>query len=160
MSLENPRKEPSERKRFMEFEGKQFEVVDIDALQAQDIKPGDRTIISTESGNRYMLRFSKSAKAPKVYSERTKFEDGYELFNKYDDEHPTVAEIGKPFEFTMITDKKKNLGQPFTSTPVTAIEIRCGLDDAIENNPRQVSGSDMASMITEQFKAKPRIDKE
>lgn len=143
-------------KRSMEFNGEQFEVEDVNILMAKDIKSGDRIMIKTQDGNRYMIRWSKSANAPKIYNEKADgFKTGYELGFTYG-EGDAVAEVGKVFKFAIVANKEKTRGKPFTVTEVVAIEIRRGIDDAIE---KAASGTSMAGMLIDQVAGKKkRID--
>lgn len=139
-----------------------FEVDDLNAIDASDVKPGDRAIISTQSGNRYMLRHSDSREGQLViYSER----DGFDAAHA----HPfmirrrsSIAEIGKPMNIFAITDEQTNAGTEWTSTPVTRIEVRRGLDAAIKEAERQNQsggiGTMMANMVKEQVSGNAKRD--
>ena len=82
-------------KEFLEVDGKHFEVRRPEILNISDIVPGDRIFVSTRTGNRYMIRWSQSANAPKIYSERENFDIGYVMANTYHN-NPMVTEKGKP----------------------------------------------------------------
>jgi hypothetical protein len=142
-------------KRFMDFQGEQFEVNDVDVLQAKDIKSGDRIMIKTQDGNRYMIRWSKSANAPKIYNEKADgFKTGYELGFTYS-EGDAVAEVGKVFKFAVVANKEKTRGKPFAVAEVVAIEIRREIDDAIE----KAASTSLAGMLINQVSGKKkRID--
>jgi len=144
-------------KKFTKFEGKQFEVENPGTLSEGDINSGDRVFISTESGNRYMLRRSKSAGGQiKIYNEKAdNFKLGYILAAQGE-----IAKVGDPFEFIVRISKDK--GQKHNSTKVVGIEIRRGVDDVIENSKRDKrSGafSSMSDMIIKQTShAKEKVD--
>ena len=115
-------------KETVTFAGQEFPVERPRILTVSDIRPGDRVFISTESGNRYMLRRSKSAGgAIKIYNERTGgFKHGDELSATGE-----IAKVGAGFNFiTQISPGKET---EYNATMVTAIEIRRGFDAAIEN---------------------------
>ncbi len=137
------------RKRTMDFGDREFEVLDVNILRPSDIVAGDRTMITTGSGNRYMIRWSKSGGGPKIYNERTEFKEGFPLYNKYTDGSP-IAEVGKPFEFYIITDTAANIGQKMEATPVSAIEIRKGIDDAIESGHQKISFGGIAQALIDE----------
>lgn len=109
-----------------------MESVYLQELTPKDIKSEDRAFISTESGNRYMIRRSKSAgDKMKVYNERNHFNDGYEIVPR--DNPEVIAETGKRFLFTMLGfDKETKSGrQGFNATKVTEIELRKGIEKLI-----------------------------
>ena len=102
-------------------------------LKPSDFGKDDRVFISTESGNRYMIRWSKSGNTFKIYNERADdFNHGETLYNSYDGD-TSIAETGKPLEFFIVTDPVRNLGRKMAATQVTGIEIRRNIDSAIEN---------------------------
>ncbi len=137
--------------RTMDYRGNTFEVVDLHILTPKDIARGDRVLIGTESGNRYMVRRSESRNGVlMIYNEKTgNFEKGNPLHLKTKED--IIAEIGKEMKFIAVTDERRNLGSDFTSTKVNAIEIRKGLDAAIQSAPEQKGdlGSLMAKMLHE-----------
>jgi hypothetical protein len=123
----SPQDQPN--RRFIEFRGKQYEVLDKRYISADAISIGDRAFIGTESGNRYMIRRSRShSDALMIYSERTAFGDGYVLLASTD-----LAEIGKPAIFH-VKDPSTGEDRTFSTTTVTAIEIRKGFDTAVESS--------------------------
>ena len=141
---------PSEQeKRYIEFRGEKFEIEDVDILSAQDIQKGDRVFISTKSGNRYMIRMSAVHEGMlKIYNEKEGdgFKTGYEL---HYDQGP-IAEVGKGFSFVMRISEDK--GQKYDATEVTGIEIRRGLDAAIQKASQEVSGGDIARALIDSLK--------
>ncbi|MFH1893787.1 MAG: hypothetical protein ABIK83_14030 [Candidatus Zixiibacteriota bacterium] len=115
-----------------------------DDLKGSDINPNDRVFIRTKSGNRYMLRRSKSAgNAIKIYNERADgFKQGYILY----DDGSALARVGKEFEFTVYIAEAK--GQSYVSTTVKDIEIRRDIDEACNNSDEiQGWGAYIASKI-------------
>jgi len=95
-----------------EFQGKQFKVERPQSLSAGDIQPGDRVIITTGSGNRYMLRQSKSAGGIKLYNEKADgFKVGYPLHDS-----GQIAKVGEELAATIITAPGK--GRKVQSTVV------------------------------------------
>lgn len=132
-------------KRSMEYRGQQFEIEDVSVLSGKDMQLGDRVFISTESGNRYMIRVSKSLGGLKIYNEKA---DGFKVGNVLYDSGESLAEVGKPFDFTFYISNDK--GQKYQATTVTAIEIRRGLDKAIEDSETETSGHGMAQMLKDQ----------
>ena len=130
-------------KKHYEFQGKQFEVDEPAELTADDIQIGDRVFVTTESGNRYMLRRSKSRNgALMVYNQRDQFSSGHPLHVQA----KTLATIGMPFDHFFITDTEKNLGTKQSTTPVTRIEIRRGFDDVAES-AQGAEGANLADML-------------
>jgi|SRR3989344_2242780 len=140
----NERAPKTSQKKFYENEhlGK-FEVVELQALNPADIHDEDRAFIHTASGNRYMLRHSRGRNNKLViYNEQKggfKAEDAHSFYTRKDS---AIAEVGKPFNVLAITDEQKNTTSEWTSTAVTRIEVRRGIEAAIRNAvSRQTSGS-------------------
>lgn len=141
---------PEEKpKRTYEYRGQQFEVEDVNVLYGKDIQPGDRVLISTESGNRYMIRFSKSADALKIYNER---ESGFKTGEILYDNGGPIAEIDKGLNF--IVRISNDRGQKYRATKVTAIEIRRGIDKAIEEAPDEIGFGGIARMLKDHAKGR------
>lgn len=135
--------------------GQKFEVERPGVLTVDDIRNGDRAFVMTESGNRYMLRRSKSANgAIKIYNEKKdKFQQGYELYNQGE-----IARVGEGFNFVMSLSQTE--GQKYSATRVVGIEIRRGIDDAIENSgeERKSNVSGLAEELIGNFHAKDFAD--
>lgn len=156
MGIENKGYTPPEAlSRKMEFQGKSYEIKDVNTLHAQDIGKNDRVFITTQSGNRYMIRWSKSKGVPMIYSEREQFKNGKELANNYAD-GKAVAEIGIPMEYITVTNKEQRVGTKQRSSQVTAIEIRKDIDDAIEHAASETNFSTIATSLKNQFHEKPK----
>ncbi len=160
MSFEIPAENISSQngKKYNEFGGKQFEIENPSSISVADIKPGDRAFISTKSGNRYMLRRSKSAGGEiKIYNEKAdNFKMGYVLASQGE-----IAKAGDPFDFIVRISKDK--GQKHNSTEVVGIEIRRGIDDAIENSSseRKTGGLNLISdAIIKSSHAKEQVDQD
>lgn len=136
-------------KETKDFNGQQFEVERPSSLSVADINPGDRVLITTESGNRYMLRRSKSAGgAIKIYNEKADgFKLGYQL-----ESQGNIANVGNKFNFMVRLSQDK--GREYGATSVTAIEIRRGIDDAIEKYARENEnkGGGFGQMLAEGLK--------
>jgi hypothetical protein len=131
-----------------------FEVVELPSLSPADVGNDDRAFIYTESGNRYMVRHSKSrGGALVIYNER---EGGFFAENA----HPfrarsnTLASVGQSFEYFAITDEASQEGNMATSTKITRIEVRRGLDKAAENGT--ITGESIADMLIDTAKGKRR----
>lgn len=135
----NPQVLPPENK-TMELGGHKFRIDEPKILLTADIERGDRVIVTTASGNRYMLRRSERRNgALMISNEReSKFENFYPVY----DPGQAFAEIGKPMEFMAVIDEEKMIGQSQTSQSVTAIEIRRGLDKAIHSSVESVGGGE------------------
>ena len=118
-------KQRSEERGTYEVAGRTYESIRVSILKKTDIGQNDRIYVKTESGNRYMIRWSKTINAPKIYSERTDFKDGYPLVDQYPGDTP-IAEVGKPFLFMMMVKGPDdgNLGQKMETAKVMDIEIR------------------------------------
>lgn len=138
-------------KEYLEVGGEKFEVIRPEILNISDIVAGDRTLISTKSGNRYMIRWSKSLNAPKIYNKREGINKEYVMSNTYLT-NTTVAEKGKPFSFTTVLNEK--MTQEHQATEVTDIEIRKGLDKAIQSGTVQPKGKGLLDMLKEHVNGK------
>ena len=107
-----------------------FEIVEIEAITGKNVETGDRAFIYTESGNRYMLRRSKSNNdSLMVYNEREgKFapESGRVLGVQKESQY--LAEVGQPFHAFAIGSVEAMTGQEFKSTLVKRIQIIRGID--------------------------------
>ena len=111
-------------------DGKEFKVDEPSVLNPDDIEDGDRVFVKTESGNRYMIRHSKSAGgALKIYNEKAdSFKLGYPLYHQ----GQPIAEVGERFDFMIVTEK--NLATGYGATEVIGIEIRRGFDEYVESD--------------------------
>ena len=91
------------QKRTIDFSGRTFEVDDVNILNQLDIQRGDRVLITTNSGNRYMIRRSESRDGALMISneKESNFNVFYPLYNQGE----AIAEIGKIME-CKITNKK------------------------------------------------------
>ena len=118
-------------------------------LVAGDLKVDDRAMVSTESGNRFLVRISQSKGMLMIHSERADFKDEAPLYVKGPTE--LLAEIGKPFAFVrvvgVIVPGKQVMGEPYTSTPVTGIEIRRGIEAAVRTAEKNASLPSIAGML-------------
>src|SRR3989338_1327504 len=142
MGFENQNKQPQNR--TMDVLGQKYEVVDISILNPNLIDQGDRVLISTKSGNRYMVRRSRShGGALMIYNERENFSNGYLLH----DQNKTIAKITEPMKLLMITDETKQLGREIESTEITAIEIRKGVDDILNSTPDELKTKSLADRL-------------
>lgn len=132
--MEGPPSSRNPQKRYEHPQLGSFEVVELNAIKGSDVESGDRGFIHTESGNRYMLRHSKSrGGALIIYSERDGgFEDGTGHPFGIRKEATAIATVGRPLEYFEITDETSGRGSVVTSTNVTRIEVRKGFEAAIE----------------------------
>jgi hypothetical protein len=143
MSFENPTDQPSDN-RSTEILGKQYEVVDINILNPDLIEQNDRAFITTKSGNRYMVRRSKSrGGALTVYNEREGFSVGLPLHNQ----NETITRITEPMKLWVVTDEEKQLGKEIKSTEITAIEIRKGVDDILNSTPDELKAKNLSDRL-------------
>lgn len=109
-----------------------FETDEVRQLQASDIGTDDRAFVSTMSGNRYMLRHSQSrGEALVIYSERDGFDEAHARPFRVRQGTDAIATVGAPLNYFAITDEEKQTGNEVTSTEVTRIEIRRGIEAAI-----------------------------
>jgi hypothetical protein len=116
-------------KKYYESELGKFEVDEPSVLTEGDINAGDRAIITTRSGNRYMVRRSESrGGAIMIYNERTGFSDGYPIVPEGKD----IATVGENLNVFLALDEKNKKGTRWQSTEVQKIEIRRGLDTAVK----------------------------
>ncbi len=146
--------QPQQPKRTVEFNGEHFEIDEPGVLNASDIQRGDRVLVTTESGNRYMLRRSESRNGALMISNerQSNFNTFYPLHNPSE----TLAEVGKSMEFTAVTDEEKYLGSKMNSSTITHIEIRRGLDKAINNAPEGAGAKSIADMLKDHVSGKRR----
>lgn len=112
-----------------------FELVEARSLAASDIRADDRAFIHTSSGNRYMLRHSRSRNGQLViYNER---EGGFSAESArpflVKRGAPAIAEVGRPLQYFAITDEQTGAGIAATSTTVNRIEIRRNLERAVQS---------------------------
>lgn len=106
-----------------------YKRLQLQVLRKIDFARNDRIIIATTSGNRYLLRWSKSADTLKIYSERTAFKDGYPMIDMYAADMP-IAEVGQRFSFKMKVNEEI---QEFHAKEVTSIEVTKDIDADIES---------------------------
>lgn len=123
----SPDAPPSSRKQ-VEYKGRFYEVLDLQVVSAQQIQPGDRAFITTKSGNRYLLRRSRSH-GDRLFAYRES--DGNSAGGELDDKMLTgpLASIGQSLRLGI-----KEPNAIWESTPVASIEIRKGIDTAIEES--------------------------
>ena len=121
-------------KEIFKMGDKEFVVDRPQILNSDDIENGDRVFVRTQSGNRYMLRHSKSRGGSlMIYNEKADgFKAGYPLHQKGN----SIAEVGNEFDFIIVTDEEKNIGTKRHATEVVEIEIRRGFDEFIQNTNR------------------------
>ena len=128
-------------KAFYESPLGKFEVVELRSISRSDVASGDRAFIHTESGNRYMLRPSKSRGGELIiYNER---EGGFGADNGHPFATPTgtIATVGETFEYFKITDEANKMGFKANSSKVTRIEVRRGLEAAVAKAAAEAGGN-------------------
>ncbi|MCC7160721.1 hypothetical protein IT399_03315 [Candidatus Nomurabacteria bacterium] len=155
MNLEGPNKNLSSN-RTIEFLGKEYKVIDVPLLTPDLIEQGDRVFFSTESGNRYMIRRSRSHNGDlKIYNEK---QDGFSTGELIHDQRAkkVLAEVGKPMELWIVTDEVKNLGVKINSTNVKSIEIRKAIDDIANLTPDELKGKNLSDMLLDQIHGRKR----
>jgi len=148
--MERPKQKTQDAKKgIYESSYGRFETVEIDAIDPKDIQRGDRAFIVTESGNRYMLRRSKSNNdALMVYNEREgAFSPESGRILGVQKGKPHLAQKGRPFNAFSIDDIETMTGQEFRSTPVTQIIVIRGADTAVHSNSYQPSASSWGSSL-------------
>lgn len=131
------------QKKHFESVPEHIEDIELDKIAGSDILVGDRAFIVTISGNRYMLRRSKSnGDRLMVYNER---EGGFSPESGrllgLPKGQQVIAEKGKIFEAYAIDDPQKMTGGKFSSTPVAEIRLFRGLDTYAESKPKDETGS-------------------
>jgi hypothetical protein len=153
MPIERPGFEPEEAqnpKRTIEYKGASYEVFDLDRISESQIEPGDRVFIRTESGNRYMLRRSRGADGRIfVYRENDGFSKGGALGSEA--LKSDIASVGKPLRLLV-----EDLNRIWQSTPVSAIELRKGIDAAIENSQNRPQARSFADALVRRVGGKPK----
>jgi len=134
---------PPKRQKYFESVAGKFETVEPERIAASDILVGDRAFIVTVSGNRYMLRRSKSnGDRLMVYNERTGgFAPDSGRLLGLPKGRQWIAEKGQPFNAYQIEDPDRMTGSYFTSTAVVDIRIFRGLDVAANSKPHDPAGS-------------------
>ena len=113
-----------------------FEVDIVPELHSANIGLGDRAFVTTESGNRYMIRHSKGRReALVIYDEK---KEGFAaeaahpfMTRKEEGGKGPVARVGRPLNLFAITEEQTGKGVEWRSTKVTRIEIRRALEAAI-----------------------------
>ncbi len=150
MNFESSKSTPQPRS--IEYNGKKFEVREPDVLNPQDIEQGDRVLVTTQSGNRYMFRRSRSRGSVLMVANEN--EDGFQKFYRVYDQNQTLAQKGKSIELPIYTDEVKGLGTKFESTSVTLIEIRKGIDDAINTAPQGTGSVNLFDELKNHAKGK------
>ncbi len=135
------------------------EVVELQFLSPADIDTDDRAFIHTESGNRYMVRHSKGRGGELViYNEREgKFspESGHPFLIR----SKTFASVGQPLEYFSVLDETTRRGSEVTTTKVTRIEVRKGLDKIAESEGRRM-GRGIADMLKQEVRGKDADSKD
>lgn len=127
---------------------REFKVEKPDQLNPDNINPEDRVFITTKSGNRYMIRRSKSrGGALMVYNEKA---DGFKAGYPIALDKGSTVEVGQDFNFIAVNDEKKGLGQKYHATEIMEIEIRRGLDKFIEEESSENNENDFGS-VTKKF---------
>jgi hypothetical protein len=147
MSFEQP-----SQNRTTEILGKKYEVVDVSVLDPNLIEQGDRVFISTESGNRYMVRRPRSHnESLMIYNEK---ESGFAQGDLIYNQNQTIAKITEPMKLVIVTDEVKKLGIEINSTNVTAIEIRKGVDDILNSTPDELKTKSLTDILKNQVKGR------
>ena len=137
-------------KRTLEYGGKSYEVFDLDRINESHIEPGDRALITTASGNRYMLRRSRSNDNRLfAYRERDGFSNGGVM--NAETLKSDIATIGMGLRLGV-----ENPTRIWESTPVTAIELRKGIDSAIEDKNDAPQAGSLAAALIERIHGKRR----
>jgi hypothetical protein len=127
-----PRHRPIQAEFYESPLGK-FEVKNLDKIASKDIEDADRAFIFTVSGNRYMLRHSKTRNGSLViYNEREGNGFRNENGRPFLIEGDSIAKVGEPMRYFEITDEINKMGNWANSTAIVRIEIRKGFDAAIE----------------------------
>ncbi len=146
---------PQSSKEAMEFNGEHFEIDKVATLEVSNIQRGDRVLVVTESGNRYMLRRSESRNGALMISNER--ESHFNTFYPLYQPREVFAEVGKVMEFMAVTNEQKSLGSTFTSSKIIDIEIRRGLDKATNNTPQTISVKGIADMLRDQVRGRREI---
>jgi hypothetical protein len=136
-----------------------FEVDEFTALQPGDIGPGDRAFVHTKSGNRYMLRHSKSRGGELViYNEREGFDAEHARPFRIRQGSNAIATVGAPLNYFAIMNEKEQTGGEVASTEVTRIEVRRGLDEAANAADKGSEGlGSIADALKEAVRGRRRI---
>lgn len=112
--------------------------MELKSLKVNDIHSGDHAMISTVSGNRYMLRHSQSRGKLLIYNHREgrfSAESGHPFMIRRGTS--VIAELGKSLDYFAIINEMDGTGNAYSSTPVRRIEVRCGLEVAIAHHITQ-----------------------
>lgn len=136
-----------------EHEGRNFETLEGVAIAAKDIQTGDRAFIYTESGNRYMLRRSRSNDNKiLVYDEREgEFNAESGRLLGLHTGRPHIAEIGKPFNAFALATTAAETSNEFTSKPVTRIVIIRGADTAAHSKTHKLSAGSWGRVLAQEL---------
>lgn len=132
-------------------EKKDIKIEHVTLLRGSDINRDDRVLITTKSGNRYMIRFSESKPGKlKIHNEKNGFKDGQFLADK--EAKPlsldtVIAEVGKSISYNTYNDTDKTFHPGGASSPVTEIEIRRGLEKMIREGGPEVTMGGLAQML-------------
>lgn len=130
---------------------KGVEIEHVKLLRGSDVTRDDRVLITTESGNRYMIRYSESKPGKlKIHNEKNGFKDGQFLAD--DKARPlsldaVIAEVGKPILYNTYHDSDKSFHPGGASSRVTEIEIRRGLEKLIREGAPEVTMGGLAQML-------------
>jgi hypothetical protein len=134
-----------------------FETIKPAVLNPDDVEEGDRVIVTTASGNRYMFRKSKSAGGRiKVSNEKMgHFESGTGFLFRLKENN-----IATKVEAMLIGIEEGDKIKGWNTTEVTEIEIRKGVDNAVkeyyERNSGKSFGAAMAQMLKTEVIGKQR----
>lgn len=138
---------PQDTSKMVEVLGSTYEYVTTQSLSPDQIASDDRVFISTQSGNRYMVRRSKSRNgALMIYNKKEGFKIGYPIH----DQHAHIADVSKGLNIWIVTDEAQKLGKQIMSTDVTYIEIRKGVDTILNSTPDSEKTTSFADMLKKQ----------
>ncbi|HEY4483660.1 MAG TPA: hypothetical protein VI752_00590 [Candidatus Paceibacterota bacterium] len=131
-----------------------FETLKLEELKGEDVKEGDRVMITTSSGNRYMLRRSESSDGKvRIYNEAAgdleSGRHGYVLRIPPESDG-LIAKVGNKLHIGI--EVGDNV-QPWVSTKVSDIEIRVGLDAAIKEYTKEHHKSSVMGNLGESLKS-------
>jgi hypothetical protein len=126
-----------------------FETIKPTTLNPDDVEEGDQVIVTTASGNRYKFRRSKSGGGRiKVYNERMgHFESGTGYFFRLNENN--IATKGSKM---LLGIEQGDEIKGWDTSEVTEIEIRKGIDDAINDYNSNSSGSALGATMAQRLK--------